>query len=181
MKYTYDIVITLIATFEAMLIILIVKFLKWGRSSYYDMPDNNFLFYAIKTEIPGTFFSSLNYTNMTEVRFLDTDAAGKKVVATFTLPANAAGNVPTLKEGSLRAESTNPEVATAAVGNVNAEAGTYDLEINFTGKKGSADCKLIASPDLDNSGDPDIEGLVTAVITTAEASGFGEPTVSELQ
>ena len=140
-----------------------------------------FLLTKIKIETLTMFFSQLKNTVMTTVTHKDVDAMGKKIIATFTLPKNAAGNTPDLVPGSLRATSSNEEVATASIGAVDATAGTYDLEIFYPGKKGSADCKLIASPDVDGSGDADIEGMVTSVITTDEASGFGEAAVSELQ
>ncbi len=127
-----------------------------------------------------TVYFSLNHTNMTTVQFRDVDAMGKSLVATFTLPANEAGNRPTLVPGSLQAVSSNPEVAVAQLGEIDEENGNYSLVIHYSGKKGSADCKLIASGDLDGSGDAPIEGLVTSVITTDEATAFGEPALSEL-
>jgi hypothetical protein len=127
------------------------------------------------------FHHHLKCTNMQPLIFTDVNAMGKFLLATFTIPANAAGNIPQPKEGTLKAVSTNEAVATAELGAVDAVNGKYELKIKYSGKTGSADCKLIASFDLDNSGDPDVEATITTVITTEEASGFGEPVVTELQ
>lgn len=163
------------------LLIIIIIAIAWLLTDLYKQDRNEFILDSIVYPDGTTVYFSLNHTNMTTVQFKDVDAMGKGIVATFTLPANEAGNRPTLVAGSLQAVSSNPEVATASVGTVDEENGLYPLVISYTGKKGSADCKLIASGDLDGSGDAPIEGLVTSVITTDEATGFGEPAVSELQ
>jgi len=151
--------------------------------AYFTKRKTNTVFYllSIETENIKLFFSQLKSTKMTELRFLDTEAAGKFFTATFQLPANAAGNIPKFVADSVRASTSNTDVATAEVGEVNEEAGTYSLKVALKGKAGSADCKLIGNPDLDGSGDPEIEALLTVVITTEEAKAFGEPVISELQ
>lgn len=163
------------------LIIIIILFIAWLLTDLYKQERQEFILDSVVYPDGTTVYFSLNHTNMTTVTFKDVNAMGKKVIATFTLPVNEAGNRPTLVPGSLQAVSSNPEVATAELGTIDEENGLYPLVINYTGKKGSADCKLIASGDLDGSGDAPIEGLVTSVITTDEATGFGEPAVSELQ
>lgn len=161
----------------AMIIHYIVKRKRKVRFILYSIDSNIIINGAMWYEC---YSSSKQHTNMKALSFNDAAAKGKGVTVTVTVKADEAGNFPTFKEGSLRAEGENA-VGKASLGESDPENGKYRLRIDFTGKNGSIDAKLIASPDLDNSGDADIEYLVSIVITTEEASAFDDNAeVSEL-
>jgi hypothetical protein len=133
--------------------------------------------YIYNTIDGATKFFHLNNKHMKQVTFNGPAAAGKHTIARFTLSKDEAGNFPDLVEGSLRAETSDESVATAEVGDTDAANGVYTLKTTYTGKKGNVITKLVASPDLDGSGDEDIEAPLLSVITTGEAKSFNDDDV----
>ncbi len=143
-----------------------------------------FVVKALITEIPGAFiFSPIKTsTSMKNAQFVDEAAKDKVCILLATLKKNAAGNFPDVKLDTLRATTSDDTIATAAA-SYNSATGEFRLKTKYTGKKGDVLTQLFVSPDLDNSGDPDISFGLATHVTTAEAQGFDEEsvTVSDLQ
>ncbi len=109
--------------------------------------------------------------------YKDTDAKGKSAAVVFGNPTDAAGNQVSVKDGSVKFGSSNDGVATVTQDPTNPMAAS----VSFTGKNGSADIVISANADLVDGGtDDEITGLVTFVVETTEATGFGDPSIAPL-
>lgn len=108
--------------------------------------------------------------------YKDIDAKGKSAVVTWGDPVDAAGNKTGGIQGTAEFASSNEDVATVEPD----PSSPLGVKVTFTGLNGSTDVSIKADADLGDGVD-EITDLVTFVIETTEATGFGAPTVGDLQ